>query len=50
MKVTLFFNDIDYDSEQANIIREWIAGLVLDKTTDNTSPLRYADDVKIDRD
>ena len=50
MKVIITFNDIEYESVQAQILREWLAAMILDKTTDNTSPLRYADDLKIERD
>ena len=43
MQVNIYFDDIDVASTQAKIIREWLDTLIRDKSTDNLSPLRYAD-------
>lgn len=43
MRVIIDFDSIDAESSQAEILKEWIDGLIKDKAEDNLSPLRYAD-------
>lgn len=43
MQIVIDFDSIDLYSTQSDIIREWIEQLIKDKSTDNLSPLRYAD-------
>lgn len=47
MKIIIEFADIKLFTPTAEIIEEWIAELVRDKSTDNTSPLRYADKITV---
>lgn len=47
MQIVIDFDDIDLNSIQSDIIRDWIEQLIKDKSTDNLSPLRYADTFKI---
>jgi len=42
LRVILKFNDIEFGSQQYEILQKWIVDLVEDKSTDNLSPLRYA--------
>lgn len=46
MRVTIDFDDIELDTTQAEIIQEWLNKLIKDKSTDNLSPLRYADRIE----
>ena len=49
MRVTIDFDDIELDTTQAEIIQEWLNKLIKDKSTDNLSPLRYADRIEFSR-
>lgn len=47
MKIIIDFDSIDAESTQASIIKDWIEELIKDKSSDNLSPLRYADRFEI---
>ncbi|MBT9174568.1 MAG: hypothetical protein DDT22_00228 [candidate division WS2 bacterium] len=43
MQIVIDFDDIDLETTQSEIIQDWVEHLISDKSTDNLSPLRYAD-------
>lgn len=48
MKIILIYNDYTVGEQQADMIKEWIGEIMADKSTENKSPLRYADEVRIE--
>ena len=47
MKIEIEFRGIAADEQAAEIILKWIQNLIDDKSTDNVSPLRYADSMRV---
>ena len=47
MKITLAILDMAPEAEECLI--EWIHGRIEDKSTNNDSPLRYVDTMKVER-
>ena len=47
MKIEIDFKDIEKGSPQAGIIEQWLRTIIADKSTDNETPLRYADTLKV---
>lgn len=43
MIVTIDFDNIELGSKTAEVLQEWLIEKIKDKSTDNISPLRYAD-------
>ena len=48
MKVILVYEGFKLGSTEADMIEEWINEIVFNKDPENTSTLRYADEVRIE--
>ena len=47
MKIEIEFRGIAANEPAAEIVLEWIQNLIDDKSTDNLSPLRYANSIRV---
>ena len=47
MKIMIDFPDFEEGTKEADVLLDWISGLIRNRDCDNSSPLKYANSVVV---